>query len=133
MPQVGIWIIRNHLEIDSDRQTEQIARLDGNIERGVIHDPHSTLHPVDDREALVTGRPPSADEDARAFGQTGQFLGNLCFVVFVFQRGAASVFILHDLLRRSARRFRTIEKTTPHLSQGALRLLGRCGISRRSP
>ena len=77
MPQIGVGIIRNHLEVRNHRQAEKVSRFDCNIERLIVYDAHRTLHPVDDALRAGTRRPAATDDDARLISQFREFVGHL--------------------------------------------------------
>ena len=56
MAQVCIRVGWNHLEVHHHGQAQQIPRLDGHIERGIVHNPHRALHPVNDALSVFARR-----------------------------------------------------------------------------
>ena len=75
MPQIGIGIIRNHLEINHHRQAQQIARFNRHIERRIVHDAHRPLHPVDDASRVLARRATPPHQYARLLrGEPCKFL-----------------------------------------------------------
>ena len=64
MAEVGVGIVGDDREVDDDGEGEEVGGFNGEVEGGVIEDALGALHPVDDGEAIFTGRTGAADLDA---------------------------------------------------------------------